>query len=225
MPIHVLIIGAGTAGLALAYALRKSKADITFAVYERYRARTDGLFGYRVGISPEGLAACIPDDLFQIFASTTALPPDYLNMITEKYQELFSLEGFNRVSDNAVGVERSVSRMTLRQVLLTGLEDAVQFDKKLTHYNINQDETVTAFFQDGAHASGDLLVGAEGTGSPTRRQYLPHAVLKHSGLYGIGAKVELNEETKSFLPPKALRGVTLINAPRGDSCIIHCMEF
>lgn len=228
MPKHILIIGGGTGGLALAHALKKSKSDITFAVYERYRTRTDGLFGYRVGISPEGsrcLAACIPDDLFQIFASTTAIPPDNFTMITEQYQELLSIEGFSKVSDDGVGAERSVSRMTLRQVLLTGLEDFVQFDKQLTHYTSNENGTVTAFFKDGSSATGDLLVGAEGTNSPTRRQYLPHAVLKDSGLYGITAKVALNEETKSLLPPKAVRGVTMINAPLGDSCIIHCMEF
>lgn len=228
MPKHILIIGAGTGGLALAHALKKSKADITFAVYERDRTRTDGLFGYRVGISPEGsrcLAACLPEELFQIFASTTAIPPDYFNMITEQYQELLSIDGLSKTSDDGVGAERSVSRITLRQVLLTGLEDVVQFDKHLTHYTSNDDGTVTAFFKDGTSATGDLLVGADGTSSPTRRQYLPHAVIKDSGLYGITAKAQLNEETKSLLPPKALRGVTMINAPQGESCIIHCMEF
>ncbi|KAF5130901.1 hypothetical protein E5D57_007250 [Metarhizium anisopliae] len=63
--------------------------------------------------------------------------------MTEKYQELLSLQDFSRASDDGVGAEHSVSRMTLRQVLLTGLEDAVQFDKKLTHYHTKQDATVT----------------------------------------------------------------------------------
>lgn len=63
--------------------------------------------------------------------------------MTEKYQELLSLQDFSRASDDGVGAEHSVSRMTLRQVLLTGLEDAVQFDKKLTHCHTNQDATVT----------------------------------------------------------------------------------
>ncbi|KAK2595209.1 hypothetical protein QQS21_007062 [Conoideocrella luteorostrata] len=225
---NIIIVGAGTGGLALGHALRKSGADITFHIYERYRTRTDGLFGYRVGISPEGsrcLAACLPDDLFQIFSRTTATPPDYFNIITEKYQELLSIGGFSQVPDDGIGAERSVSRMTLRQVLLTGLEDVVHFDKHFTHYNSNDDGTVTAFFKDGTSVTGDLLVGAEGTNSPTRKQYLPNAVLKDSGLYGITAKVELTEDTKQLLPSKALRGVTMINAPQGDSCIIHVMEF
>ncbi|KAJ6442591.1 FAD-dependent monooxygenase [Purpureocillium lavendulum] len=228
MPRHVLIIGAGTGGLALAHALRKSASDITFAVYERDRTRTDGLFGYRVGISPEGsrcLAACLPPDLFDVFKSTTAIPPDSFNMITEQYHELLSIDGFSKESEDGVAGERSVSRMTLRQVLLTGLEDSVYFDKHFTHYTSNGDGTVTAFFKDGTSASGDLLVGADGSGSPVRQQFLPQAKLKESGLYGITAKVELNAETKAFLPPKALRGVTMVNAPRGDSCIIHVMEF
>ncbi len=228
MPRHILIIGAGTGGLALAHALQKSKAGITFAVYERDRTRTDGLFGYRVGISPEGsrcLAECLPPDLFEVFKSTTAIAPDSFNMITEHYQELLSIDGFSKESKDGVAGERSVSRMTLRQVLLTGLEGFVHFDKHFTHYTTDSDGTVSAFFKDGTSAKGDLLVGADGTGSPVRRQYLPQATLKNSGLYGVTAKVELNEETKALLPPKALRGVTMVNAPHGDSCIIHVMEF
>ncbi|GAO16038.1 uncharacterized protein UV8b_02316 [Ustilaginoidea virens] len=225
---RVVIIGAGTAGLALGHALKKSKADLSFAIYERCRTRTDGLFGYRVGISPEGsrcLASCLPDDLFEVFTKTTARPPDSFNIITEQYRELLSIQGFSKVSDDGIGAERSVSRMTLRQVLLTGLEDVVQFDKHFTHYTTSDNGAVTAHFRDGTSDTADLLVGAEGTNSPTRKQHLPHALLRDSGIYGIAAKVELNRETKGLLPAKALRGVTMINAPRGDNFVVHVMEF
>ncbi|KAG5983617.1 hypothetical protein E4U55_007717 [Claviceps digitariae] len=230
----IIIIGAGTGGLALGQALRKSKVDISFQIYERYRTRTDGLFGYRVGISPEGsrcLAACLPEQLFTAFVKTAALAPEYFNIVTEHYRELLSLDlslssgSSSKESDDGVGAERSVSRMTLRQVLLTGLEDVVHFDKHFTHYSSNHDGTVTAFFRDRTSVTGDLLVGAEGTNSPTRKQYLPHAVLNDSGLYGITAKAELSETTKQLLPPTASRAVTMMNAPGGYGCIIHTMEF
>lgn len=228
MPKHVIIVGAGTAGLALGHALQKANADVSFAVYERDRTRSDGLFGYRVGISPEGarcLAACIPPELFKIFQQTTALPPDNLNMLTEQLQELLSVSGLSKVADDKIGAEYSVSRMTLHQVLLTGLEDKVHFDKNFERYTNNADGTITAYFKDGTSATGDLLVAADGTNSKIRKQYLPQATLRDSGIYGLTAKVPLNDETRKLLTPKMIRGVNLINAQHGDSCIIHVMEF
>jgi len=54
------------------------------------------------------------------------------------------------------------NRLRLRNVLLTGLD--VQWSKKAEI--IEQDEHgVTVTFQDGTTAEGDLLVGADGTGS------------------------------------------------------------
>jgi 2-polyprenyl-6-methoxyphenol hydroxylase-like FAD-dependent oxidoreductase len=145
--LHVMIIGAGTGGLCLAHGLKR--AGISVAVYERDRTRKDGLQGYRVGISPAGsyaLSQCLPPELYDLFVATCARPPRYFNMLTEQMSELISVD--NIAGYDPVDSEKSVSRMTLRQVLLTSLEDIVTFD------------TVTVFFEDDSHATGDVLVVA-----------------------------------------------------------------
>ena len=52
---HVMIIGAGTGGLALAHGLKR--AGIGVSVYERDVTPRDDQGGYRVGISPAGSRA------------------------------------------------------------------------------------------------------------------------------------------------------------------------
>jgi 2-polyprenyl-6-methoxyphenol hydroxylase-like FAD-dependent oxidoreductase len=223
-PFHVLIVGAGTGGLCLAHGLKR--AGISVAVYERDRTRTDGLQGYRVGIDPDGsraLHACLPPELFATFVATCARAPRYFNMLTEQLGELLSLE----LPSNAdpVRSEKSVSRMTLRQVLLTGLEDVVHFDKTFTRYEQRPDGTVTAYFEDGTSATGQVLVSAEGTVSRIRKQYLPQARLEDSGIVGIAAKLPLTPESQALLPPKVFEGISLVFAPKGYSLIVHVMEF
>jgi 2-polyprenyl-6-methoxyphenol hydroxylase-like FAD-dependent oxidoreductase len=115
--------------------------------------------------------------------------------------------------------------MTLRQVLLTGLEDVVHFDKTFTRYEQHPDGTVTAWFADGSSATADLLVGADGTNSPVRKQYLPHARLRDSGIVGIAGKIPLTAANRHLLPEKIFQGVTMVLAQRGLFSIIHVMEF
>ncbi|MHA6763574.1 FAD-dependent oxidoreductase [Streptacidiphilus sp. PAMC 29251] len=224
--LHVVIIGAGTGGLCLAHGLRR--AGISVAVYERDPTRADGLHGYRVGINPDGsraLKASLPPELYETFVATCARAPEYVNFLTEKRAELLSLDGFTSDDPDPVNSEKSVSRMTLRQVLLTGVEDVVHFGKVFERYENNPDGTVTACFEDGSSASGTVLVAADGSNSRVRRQYLPQAVLEECGPIGITGKVPLTEETRELLTPKMSRGISMVYAPKGHFCIYHVMEF
>ncbi|MFD9705246.1 FAD-dependent oxidoreductase [Lentzea sp. NPDC059081] len=221
---RVLIIGAGTGGLCLAHGLKKAGVDV--ALFERDRTPRSMLIGYRVGISPDGskaLHSCLPPDVFAEFVRTTARPPQRINMRTEKYRELL-------VGDIPTGLdesrnEKSVSRIAMRTALLNGLEDVVRFDKTFTHYTQNDDGTVTAFFADGTSETGEVLVGADGAQSKVRRQYLPHARVKDSGITSIAGKLPLTEENARLLPPLADGGITLLFGPRGEFVIIHVMRF
>lgn len=221
---NVIIIGAGTGGMCLAHGLKK--AGVRVKVYERDRNRTDGLYGYRVGIDPTGnraLKECLPPELFDTFVATCARAPKYLNVLTERGR--FTASFPLRDDHDPVNSERSVSRMTLRQVLLTGMEDVVEFGKEFTRYERDADGTVTAYFADGTSATGDVLVAADGTNSRVRRQYLPHAQVKDSGVIAMSAKVPVTDETRALLPREMFEGLSMVLAPRGKFCIWHVMEF
>jgi 2-polyprenyl-6-methoxyphenol hydroxylase-like FAD-dependent oxidoreductase len=223
----VIIIGGGTGGMCLAHGLRR--AGIEIAVHERDRTRTSGLHGYRVGISPNGaraLKACLDPELFATFVATTAAPYDTLAMLTERYRTLLtmSFDDLPHTSGDPEDREHNVSRMTLRQVLFTGMEDVVTFDRRFTHYETHPDGRVTAHFDDGSSDTGDLLVGADGAGSPVRRQYLPHATHTETGLVGIGGKTLLTERTEALLPEPVRNGFGMYFDRRGQFGITHVMR-
>lgn len=229
-PFHVLIIGGGTGGLCLAQGLKE--AGISVALYERDRTRRDGLQGYRVGIDPDGkraLKANLPDELFRTFMATCAKRPVYGNQMTHEMKFLFSAgpeisSGVHQLSEEEK--EESVSRMTLRQVLLTDIEDVVHFDKVFTRYERDTATgQITAYFEDDSTAVGDVLVAADGANSRVRRQYLPHAKTVETGLIGITGKTPLTAETSALLPQKMIEGVSMAHGPKGFMSIFHVMRF
>jgi 2-polyprenyl-6-methoxyphenol hydroxylase-like FAD-dependent oxidoreductase len=221
---RVLVIGAGTGGLALAHGLVRAGIDVR--VFERDVLRTDGLHGYRVGIDPDGsraLHALLPPDLYDTFVATCARAPRWFNMLTEQLREVLALE--IPVEDDPVESEKSVSRMTLRQVLMTGIEDVISFGKEFTGFDRHADGTITAHFADSSSATGDLLVGADGAGSRVRRQYLPQAQQEETGIIAIAGKLPITEESAALVPRRVFQGISMIQAPKGYFCILHVMEF
>lgn len=221
----VLIIGAGTGGLALAHLLKQ--AGVCIAVYERDIAPNANTGGYRVGISPAGsraLKACIPSELYDLYVATCSRSPRYFNMLTEQLGEVLSFD-IDDAGPNALDGEKNVIRKTLRRVLLRGLEDDVFFGKPLESYSDNADGTVTACFQDGSLATGDVLVGADGTSSTVRKQRLPKARLEDTGIVSLGGKIPMTVETKALLSDKMFEGMSLIMAPMGFGAIVHSLEF
>jgi 2-polyprenyl-6-methoxyphenol hydroxylase-like FAD-dependent oxidoreductase len=221
---HVIIIGGGTGGMCLAHGLKR--AGVSTAVYERYGSRQDGLYGYRVGIDPTGnraLKECLPPQLFDTFVATCARTPRYFNVLTERMRSTASIPLRGERGD--IDTERSVSRSTLRQILFTGMDDVVHYGKVFTHYERNPDGTVTAHFDDGSSATGDVLVSAEGTRSAVRRQYLPHAEVRDTGITALATKTALTAETRALLSPEVRQGLSLIFGKGGRMGMLHVMEF
>lgn len=222
--LHVMIIGAGTGGMALAHALKN--AGVGVAVYERDRTRLDFLQGHRVGINPEGsraLKACLSPELFDTFVATCAAPMRRGSLYTEKLKELVSLEfPTDRDSTNS---EKSVSRVTLKQLLRTDVDDILHFGKYFTHYERLDGGRIAAHFEDGTTATGDVLVAADGTRSRVRRQYLPHAALEDAEMVTVSGKIPLDDSVRAQLPPHMTDGTSFVLAPGGRFFILHTMRF
>jgi 2-polyprenyl-6-methoxyphenol hydroxylase-like FAD-dependent oxidoreductase len=221
-PFHVLIIGGGIGGLTLAQGLKR--AGISAAVYERDRTPGDRLQGYRVHISPTGglaLHECLTPHLFEIFDRTCGAPTSAVRFFTEQMRLLLAFEGDLVASTDPVAHHRSASRITLRQILLAEL-DNVHFGKTFQRYE-EQGRRITAYFEDGTSAEGDVLVAADGGGSRVRRRFLPDARRVETGVVGIAGKIFLDIARDRIAGP-LLDGISLVAARGGLGLFVAIQE-
>jgi 2-polyprenyl-6-methoxyphenol hydroxylase-like FAD-dependent oxidoreductase len=214
---HVLVIGGGIGGLCLAQGLKG--AGVSVAVYERTRVRADWLQGYRIHISPHGSSAlheCLPTELWDAFTATAGKPSAGFGFLTEQLKELLFLDRELLAGDETspAASHHSVSRITLRQVLLGGMDDVVHHGKEFARYVQAPGGRVTAYFSDGTSVTGDVLVAADGANSRVRRQYLPHARRIDTGVVAIVGKLPLDDQARAWLPRQLSTSVNNIMPPK-----------
>jgi 2-polyprenyl-6-methoxyphenol hydroxylase-like FAD-dependent oxidoreductase len=181
----VIIIGGGIAGTALALFLYK--AGISCAIYEAYDYK-DGVGG-GLGLAPNGMNVLAALGLADavIARGTPALENCFYN---ERGKILARITNGSPEKYGQPSV--SVLRAALYDVLYEAVRQQgipLEFQKRLK--NITQTERgVIAHFEDGTQAEGDLLIGADGVNSQTRRIILPNGPVPATvGIIGIGGVV------------------------------------
>ncbi|TDD62209.1 FAD-dependent monooxygenase [Kribbella antibiotica] len=214
MTVRVLIAGGGIGGLCLAQGLRKAGVEVR--VFERDLAPDSRQQGYRLNIEPVGSAAlhhCLPPASWDRFVATAGDPGPGMGVFDERLH-LLMRENSSTDPADPVHAVHAVSRGGLRKILLSGLEADVHFGKTFTGYEIAGSGEVTAAFEDGSTAIGDVLIGADGVRSPVRRQQLPHAGYLDPQAIGIGGKLALTAETEDWLPGALTSSKNMILPPR-----------
>ncbi|MFI7705883.1 FAD-dependent oxidoreductase [Nonomuraea sp. NPDC049480] len=210
----IAIIGGGIGGLCLAQGLRKAGRDVT--VYERDRTPADRLQGYRVHIDPHGARAlhdCLPEHLWRSFLDTTGRGGQDFGFLTERLDLLALIE--TPEAGDPADDHHSVSRITLRQVLLAGMDEVVRFGKTYERYERLPGGRVRLHFADGTSETADVAVAADGGNSRVRRQYLPHAERVDTRITTVAGKFPLTGETRKLLAPRLVEGPNNVIPPKG----------
>lgn len=214
---HILIVGAGLGGLALAQGLKKhgaSNGTVSFALYERDPSPDTRSQGYRIKIFPDtlpDLEHLLSPELVAEFSATTADTVMLETCVNAVSGEVTARRGLR-------GPEpRTVDRGFLRKVLLSGLEENIHWGKSFTHYEINDsDGRVTIYFSDGTSTQGDFLVGADGGRSLIRRQHQNQGPEKNKTkiidpeavcIYG---RTHLTPALQKRIQPALLRGLCVV---------------
>lgn len=165
---HVVIVGAGLSGLTLAQVLRKN--GVSYEIFERDKSAEARAQGWAIALHGPVLADLqehMPDDIGPIectnhIAPLDHLPAQFVFYHTEKPDMRIGVE------DDDKGKIVRANRQRLRDWLRTHIP--VQYDRRAM--KVVEDEKITVHFENGTSATGDILVGAEGSRSAIRKHLL-----------------------------------------------------
>ncbi|RSM44923.1 FAD-dependent monooxygenase [Amycolatopsis balhimycina DSM 5908] len=215
--LKVLIAGAGLGGLTLAQSLRGHSIDVS--LFERDSSPWDRPQGYRLHLDADALntvAEVLPPAHRAVFDATAQRTEPFTTILDTDLSVIKRLPTVDE-HDPATWPHHpvpvghaNVDRATLRQILLHDVEDAVHYDKALTHYE-NDGKGVTAYFADGTSARGDVLVGADGIRSAVRRQRAPGHDAVDAGITAIYGRLPL-KAAEPLVPDPVLTDIFTIAA-------------
>jgi salicylate hydroxylase len=177
-------------------------------VFERTRSRTDWVQGYRIHIDPNGSEAlhrCVSPEAWTAFCAAVSDEASGFSFRTEHLAPLLEIDNPNGKESDPARRHHGISRIALREVLLTGLEGVVEFEKAVQGYCTTPDR-VRVRFAVGTTTSVDIVVGADGANSAIRAQLLPTARRVDTGVVAIAGKHRLDGDRGAELPPELLAG-------------------
>src|SRR5262245_56117911 len=200
---RTIVIGGGLSGLCLAHGLLGRGGAVT--VFDRDAGRDIRGQGYRLTIDDTGseaLRACLPRRNYEFIRATAgrADKTGAFVFLDDRARELTRLSFDLEDQERRGHITGQVDRGVLRQALLSGLEDHTSFGKAFTGYE-EWSDGVTAHFADGSEADANILVGADGVHSRVRRQRLPDAEPRRTGIVGIFGRTPLSHVNLSVLGP------------------------
>jgi 2-polyprenyl-6-methoxyphenol hydroxylase-like FAD-dependent oxidoreductase len=206
---RVLIIGAGLGGLTLLHGLRSAGVDAR--VYERSADQGAQPASYGIHLDADGLRALhdsLPAENWKRIDAAGVPVPMIIRFHDPRRGVLATID--KRFPENAtdpITKRRAISRGKLRDALLhnTQAEGLVHWGKTFTRYEM-RDDGVRAFFADGTHADGDILVGADGSNSRVRHQRLPDLQRHDLGIVNIAGRVPLAGAVAAALPADLVDG-------------------
>jgi len=192
----VIIIGAGYAGLSLALFLKK--AGIPSTVFEAYPNVKN--IGGGIGLAPNGINILQELGLNQKVINAGKIV-DYNNFrnYTGKFLARIKPNAIKKFGQPFVMISRTALHQLLYQEAIEqGIE--VNFQKRLK--DINEDnEWITAIFDDESSVEGSLIIGADGIHSAARKIIFNNTFPEeYTGFYGAGGFVQ-RSAVEQYLGP------------------------
>lgn len=182
--VRVIIVGAGIGGLALAQGLRRAGAEVVVLERDTDLRRTGG---YSLHLREPAL-----DGLRDLIDASS------LERLLALAQPRWHRNGYavrdHRTRLLAMGTELSpddrlvIDRITLRLLLVDGLEDALVLGAEVTGSVQNPDGRAAAVLADGTHVDGDLIIAADGVGSPITEGLAGAPTATPTALIGVAGR-------------------------------------
>ena len=217
---RAIVIGGGIAGPVAAMALQR--AGMGVELFEAH-PRTDGEVGSYFTIAPNGLDALASVDALHLARAVGF--PTRRNLLVDADGRRLGAAGLGAALPDGTGA-LTMKRHRLSRALLAETERRripVRYGARIMHAEVLADGRVHATFSDGGEAEGDVLVGADGIHSVTRRLIDPNAPepryvgLTNFGGVTRGAAAEVGAEPEAWTMIFGRRGFFgYTPAPNGD---------